>query len=123
MRAARGRPPVDAFEALVREWTDYLPDLLSVARALEAAAITGDAGGEAWRDRMDSLKALFRQAVARLADAGELRPGWSVDEAAEWTWAHVHPGHYAHLVQDCGWPAARFVDRSVDALVATLVAS
>jgi hypothetical protein len=59
--------------------------------------------------------------VERLSDAGRLRPGWTVDEAAEWTWAQVHPGTYAHLVDDCDWPAARFTDRTVDALVTALV--
>jgi AcrR family transcriptional regulator len=119
--AARELPPTEAFEAFVRQWLDYLPELLPVARALEAAAITGDVGGEAWRDRMDSLKAVCRQAVERLSDAGRLRPGWTADEASEWTWAQVHPGTYAHLVDDCDWPAARFTDRTVDALVTALV--
>src|SRR5215218_9786612 len=114
-------PPVEGFEAVLRAWLRFLPELLPVARALEAAAITGDVGGEAWRDRMDSLKGVCRQAVERLSDAGRLRPGWTVDEAAEWTWAQVHPGTYAHLVDDCDWPTARFTDRTVDALVTALV--
>jgi AcrR family transcriptional regulator len=121
VNAARSLPPAQAFEAVVREWLAYLPELLPVARALEAAAITGDAGGEAWRDRMDALKAMCRQAVQRLADADRLRPGWGVREAAEWTWAQVHPGAYAHLVEDSGWTPARFVDRTLDALVEALV--
>lgn len=121
VNAAHRLPPAQAFEAVVREWLAYLPELLPVARALEAAAITGDAGGEAWRDRMDALKAMCRQAVERLAEDCRLRPGWDVDQAAEWTWAQVHPGAYAHLVEDCDWPRARFADRAVDALVTALV--
>jgi AcrR family transcriptional regulator len=121
LSAARERPPAEAFEAFVRQWLGYLPELLPVARALEAAAITGDAGGEAWRDRMDSLRAVCRRAVEGLAENGRLRPGWTADEASEWTWSQIHPGTYAHLVEDCGWPAARFTDRTVDALVTALV--
>jgi AcrR family transcriptional regulator len=121
--AAWERPPAEAFEAVVREWLGYLPELLPVARALEAAAITGDAGGEAWRDRMDSLRAVFREAVERLGNTGLLRPDWTVDEAAEWTWSQVHPGTYAHLVAECGWPAARFADRAVETLVSGLMAA
>jgi hypothetical protein len=30
-------------------------EILPVARALEAAVITGDEGGRAWQDRMDDL--------------------------------------------------------------------
>jgi AcrR family transcriptional regulator len=121
LAAARDLPPREGFEALVRSWLSYLPEILPVARALEAAAITGDTGGEAWRDRMDSLKAVFRQAMEQLAEGGRLRSGWSVDEAAEWTWSQVHPGTYAHLVEDCGWPAERVADRTVEALVSGLV--
>jgi AcrR family transcriptional regulator len=122
LSASRELPPAEAFEAVVRAWLDYLPELLPVARALEAAAITGDAGGDAWRDRMDSLKTVFRQAVERLAAAGRLQTGWTVPEASEWTWAQVHPGAYAHLVNDCGWSPERFGDRAVEALVTSLVA-
>jgi AcrR family transcriptional regulator len=121
LRAAQELPPAEAFETFVREWLGYLPELLPVARALEAAAITGDVGGEAWRDRMDSLKSVCRQAVERLAEGGRLHPAWDADEATEWTWSQVHPGTYAHLVEDCGWPAARFTDRTVDALATALV--
>jgi AcrR family transcriptional regulator len=121
LSVALALPPEEAFEAFVREWLAYLPELLPVARALEAAAITGDAGGEAWRDRMDSLRAVCRQAVERLALAGRLQEGWDPEEASDWTWSQVHPGTYAHLVEDCGWPAARFTDRTVDALVTALV--
>jgi AcrR family transcriptional regulator len=121
LAAARDLPPLEGFEALVRAWLAYLPEILPVARALEAAAITGDTGGEAWRDRMDSLKIVFRQAVERLAEGGHLRPGWSVEEAADWTWSQTHPGTYAHLAEDCGWPADRIADRTVEALMSGLV--
>jgi predicted DNA-binding protein (UPF0278 family) len=46
---------VEGLEVLLREWCDYIPEILPVARALEAAVITGDEGGRAWQDRMDDL--------------------------------------------------------------------
>ena len=58
-RAARDLPPVAALEALLRAWCAYLPEMLPGARALEAALITGDEGGEVWLDRMDDLHAVF----------------------------------------------------------------
>src|SRR5262245_5389980 len=70
--AARELPPLEALERLIRDWLAYLPEILPVARALEAAAITGEAGGDAWRNRMDDLHAQLRAAVARI----ELAPGW-----------------------------------------------
>ena len=45
--AARDLAPVPALEALLRAWCAYLPDMTAVARALEAALVTGDEGGSA----------------------------------------------------------------------------
>ena len=78
-----------------------MPEILPVARALEAAAITGEAGGEAWRDRMDDLHGVFRAAVERV----ELAPGWTVDSATDWAWARVQPSGFDHLVGERGWAA------------------
>lgn len=122
VRATADRPPLEAFDALVREWLDYVPELLPVARALEAAHVTGDAGGVAWRDRMADLWRVVHAAVARLEDAGCLGPGWAVDTAADWTWARVQPSTYAHLVQERAWPHGDFVARTVASLHADLLA-
>jgi AcrR family transcriptional regulator len=71
---ARSLPPVEALEALVRMWCEYIPDILPVARALEAAMTTGDEGGAAWRDRMDDIHEAFRLAVGRVATMAGWRP-------------------------------------------------
>ena len=52
-------------EALLRAWCDYVPDMLPVARALEAALVTGDEGGSAWRDRMARAARDLRARAAR----------------------------------------------------------
>jgi len=114
-------PPVEGFEAVLRAWLRFLPELLPVARALEAAAITGDVGGEAWQDRMAALRAVCREAVQRLEVAGRLRPGWTVREATDWTWSRVHPATYAHLVGDRSWPSEDFGERTVRSLIGDLV--
>jgi AcrR family transcriptional regulator len=123
VQAATALPPAEAFEALVRAWLDYLRDVLPVARALEAAAITGDVGGEAWRDRMTALRETLRHALVRLADAGRLREPWTADDAADWAWSRVHPATWAHLVEERGWTAAAFADRTLASLTAELVAA
>src|SRR5688500_15565969 len=65
---ARALRPVEGIEALLRAWCAYLPDVVAIARALEAALVTGDEGGAAWRDRMGDLHEAVRRAVARVAD-------------------------------------------------------
>jgi len=105
-----------SLEAILRAWCDYVPEILPVARALEAALVTGDEGGSAWRDRMAELRAIFARAVAGL----DLTHGWTQEAAADWIWAHVQPSTYAHLVQERGWTHAEFTERTVAGLLREL---
>lgn len=118
----RELPPVEGLDALLHAWCAYVPELLPVARALEAAMITGDEGGEAFRDRMSQLHEVLELALQRVADAGRLAPGWTVRAAADWACSRVHPASFAHLVGECGWSPRRFSDRTVRSLLDELVA-
>lgn len=120
--ATRELEPVEGFEAGLRLWLGYVPEILHVARALEAALIAGDEGGTAWRDRMDDIHEAFRLAVARVDEAGRLAPGWTVDTAADWVYARSHVSTWQHLVADRGWPAEVYVERTVATLIAEVVA-
>ena len=115
--AASELPPADGLERLLREWLAYVPEILPVARALEAAAITGEAGGEAWRDRMDGLHAVFRAAVERV----DLGPGWTVESATDWTWSRCHLSGYQQLVVERGWDPRDYVERTVRGVLADIV--
>ena len=99
-----------------------MPLILPVARALEAAVITGDEGGAAWRDRMDDIHEAFRLAVGRIAAEGRLAGGWTVDTAADWVYARSHVSTWQHLVADRGWPAADYVERTIASIMAEVVA-
>jgi len=115
---ARELPPVEGLERLLRAWLAYVPEILPVARALEAAAITGEAGGDAWRNRMDDLHEQIRAAVARV----DLAPGWTAETAADWTWARVQPGPFDQLVNERGWSTEEYADRVTRSVLAELVA-
>ena len=119
-RSAFARAVADggSLEAILRAWCDYIPEILPVARALEAALVAGDEGGSAWRDRMAELHAIFARTVAGV----DLADGWTQDRAADWIWARVQPSAYAHLVQERGWTQAEFTERTVAGLLRELVA-
>jgi AcrR family transcriptional regulator len=116
--ATRELEPGAALEALIRAWFEYLPEILPVTYALEAAALTGDDGADAWHDRMGELREAFRFATGRL----ELTPGWTADTAADWAWARVQPSNWRHLVDERGWAAGDYVDRAVASIRAELTA-
>jgi AcrR family transcriptional regulator len=119
--ATRKLGPAEGLEALLREWWSYVPDILPVAAALQAAAETSEDAAEAWRDRMDDLREAFRIALARLRRDGQLAPGWSVEAAADWVWARSHLSGWQQLVGERGWRPERYVDRSVRSILAELV--
>jgi AcrR family transcriptional regulator len=114
--AALELAPRPGLEATLRAWCDYVPEILPVARALEAALVTGDEGGTAWRERMGQLHEVLRRAVARI----ELADGWTTESATDWVWARVQPSSYAHLVGERGWAHDRYVETTVTTLLREL---
>ena len=120
--ACEALPPEEGIEALLRAWIGYVPEILLVARALEAAEVMGDEGGAAWRDRMDSLRDVFRAAVERLAREGTLGEGWTVEGAADWIWARGHLETWQHLVVERGWTPEEFEERTVSTILAEILA-
>lgn len=120
--ACEALPPAEGIETLLRVWFGYVPEILPVARALEAAEITGEEGGAAWRDRMDSLWEVFRGAVERLDRKGGLGRGWTVESASDWIWARGHLETWQHFVVERGWTPDEFVDRTVRSILAEVLA-
>jgi AcrR family transcriptional regulator len=115
-------PAAEAFEPYVRGWFEYLPVVLPVARALSAAATSGDADARvAWDSRMRLLRGGFLQITKGLRAAGRLREGWTPEAAADWMFAQTHVDTWQHLVVDGGWKPAAAVDRIVDTLRDTLI--
>ena len=106
-----------SLEVILRAWCDYVPEILPVARALEAALVTGDEGGSAWRERMAELYAILRRAVGR----EELAPGWTAETATDWIWARVQPSAYAHLVGERGWTHADYTERTIASVLGEVI--
>jgi AcrR family transcriptional regulator len=120
--ATRALPPVEGLEELLRAWLGYVPEILPVARALEAAAISGEEGGVAWRDRMEALRGVFRVAVERVAEDGRLAEGWTVETATDWVWARSHLETWQHLVVERGWSPEDYEERCVRSILAEILA-
>ena len=118
---ARSLPPVAALERLLRLWFAYVPEILPVARALEAAATNGDEGGVAWRDRMGDLREMFAAAVERVDQDGRLAEGWTVPSAPDWGWARAQPPPHHHHVGDRARPADDNTERAVHSILAEVV--
>ena len=114
--ATRELPARERFATMLRAWLAHIPRILPVARALEAATITGDEGAAVYQERMEQWRRAVGSAVRALAVAGELRPDWSPEEATDWVWAHTHPSVDHHLRLERGWPQERVAARLIDGL-------
>jgi AcrR family transcriptional regulator len=114
--ATRELPARERFFAMLDAWLAHLPTILPVARALEAATITGDEGAGVYQERMEQWRRAIASTVRALATADELRPDWTPEQAADWVWAHTHPSVDHHLRLERGWPREEVASRVVDSL-------
>jgi AcrR family transcriptional regulator len=119
--AFRSLPPAEGLRELLRAWCEYVPEIMPVARALEAAAITGDEGGAAWQDRMGDLREAFRIAVDRIHLDGRLAEGWTVETATDWVWTRSHLTTWHHLVVERGWSPDDYKKRSIRSILAEVL--
>jgi AcrR family transcriptional regulator len=119
--ATRKLPPVEGLEALLRLWFAYIPEILPFARALEAAAASGEEGGAAWHDRMGDLWEAFRIAVDRVHRGGRLADGWTVRTATDWISARSHLTIWQLLVGERGWRPGDYTERAVRSILAEVL--
>jgi AcrR family transcriptional regulator len=118
--ATRKRPALPAFRQVLRLWYEHLGEILPVALALEAAAITADEGAKAYEDRMQAWHETLRICVEALADARQLRREWTVDLATDWVWARTQPTSYACLVRQRLWSVKAVTERTIRSIVCEL---
>jgi hypothetical protein len=63
------------------------------------------------RDRLDFRRAAHREVIARLAAAGALAEGWTIDSATDLFAAVTMLGPWRELTQACGWSAEDYAER------------
>lgn len=76
--------------------------------ALRDASSTEPEAEAVWREISDRRATNMRKLVRDLRDAGGLRSGLSVDQAADTVWAMNSPELYVMLTVDRGWSPLRF---------------
>lgn len=111
----------EALELVVRMHSVYAPQIDSVVRVLEAAQFDDDALGAAWRDRRVARRDLHRSVIARIAGEGKLAPSWTVDLAADLSYASTLPELWRELTLERGWSAAQYAERIALMLQSTLI--
>lgn len=76
--------------------------------ALRDASSTEPEAKKVWQEISDRRAVNMRKLVSELRDAGGLRPGLSIDQAADIVWAMNSSEFFVLLVVERGWPAERY---------------
>ncbi|MBZ0281658.1 MAG: TetR/AcrR family transcriptional regulator [Anaerolineae bacterium] len=112
---------IEALDAFIEFWINYIPDIYGLAKALLAARETDADAAAAWEDRMQAVRSGCHRVAVRLHEEGLLAAGWSIDEATDFFWALLSVRNWENLTLACGWTNAQFIGRTKQVLRAILV--
>ena len=113
---------LEALDAGVAAYGSIEPQIYDVASIVYAARRSDEAAEAAWQDRMAFRRQNIREGIVRLKAEGLLAEWWTVDQAADFTWALLSVHTYEYLVVERGWPIEKFVTRLQTIVRSILVA-
>lgn len=97
------------------------PRLSPLLRVLEPAAADDRPLAALWRDISERRASNMRLLAANLLATGELRAELTVDDLADIIWAMNSPELYLLLVEQRGWPVAKFENWLAEAWIRLLL--
>jgi AcrR family transcriptional regulator len=112
---------------LLRGWADLTaevaPRVAPVLLLVRDAALHDPELADLSRELDDGRRARMKDNAHRLAAAGHLRSGWSVEGATDVLWTYSSPELYDLLVRRSGWGLDRYATFVFDGLSAHLTAA
>lgn len=101
-------------EVILEGWVRIVADIASrqtgLSEALTVAAGIDPEARELWSSAEAQRLSGARAFLQHLADHQGLRPGLTVQEAADIAWFYSNPGVYHQLVNQRGWTHEQFLD-------------
>lgn len=105
----RSTPDAEGIVRLLAEWfAEGMPRAAPILKAIADAAAVDPEAASLEADRARQRLRNYTEAAGELAARGGLRPGLAAEEAAAVIWSVGHSGTYRFLVEQCGWPIARY---------------
>jgi hypothetical protein len=109
VKAIRAEPdPAQKLTIYARAVRQIRARMAPLFLALRDAASTEPEAARVWRDISDRRAANMRRLAENLEAAGGLRPGLSIDEAADTIWVTNTDELYVLLTRERGWKADRY---------------
>ena len=113
---------VEALREAVNANAEFERRVHDVATMLLAARRSDDAAAATWTDRMARKRAGIGGLVSRLADGGDLKAGWTPEDAADFAYALLSSQVFDVLVTERGWSVDDYAKRIWRALASAIVA-
>jgi AcrR family transcriptional regulator len=113
---------IDALREAVTASAEFERRVHDIATMLLAARRSDDAAAATWVDRMARKRAGIGRLVSRLAEEGDLQPGWTAEDAADFAYALLSSQVFDVLVSERGWSVDEYAARIWRALASAIVA-
>ena len=113
LAASRAAPSgVARLEAYIAAWTDYIPEIYGVARAL--MAMNDEEATAAWRQRMQDMWEGCEAAIKALKADGKLNPNYGVKDASDLLGTLLSVRNWEHLRIDREWSQRKYIKHMQD---------
>ena len=112
---------VEGLERMVELVSTYTAKIESVAQVLDAEQHHDKALAAAWRNRMDSRRAVLRTVIERIEAEGQLADEWTVEKASDLFYAVTMPGLWTELVRQVGWTPDQYSEHVTKLLKGSLI--
>ena len=100
----------ESLEAMIALHASFSKAIFGITRALDAARHHDPEVAAAWDDRMALRWEDHRRIIQRIADEGDLAPGWTVESATDLFYTSTLPWAWDELVIGRGWSLDRYRD-------------
>jgi AcrR family transcriptional regulator len=95
-------------DAYIDAWSEYIPEVYPIGKALMAMKDTDAAADKAWSDRMQAMREGCEAAILALARDGNLSPDHSPKDATDILWTMLSVRNWEQFTLECGWSREKY---------------
>jgi AcrR family transcriptional regulator len=108
---ARAQSALSMLEETIRASVKIESRVHELSLVFSTAALSDAGAANAWRERMEVRRGVFRVALMRAEAEGRLSEAWKVDDAVDMVAALLSVDTYQQLVVERGWKPEALVDK------------
>jgi len=95
-------------DAYIDAWSEYIPEIYPIGKALMAMKDTDEAAAKAWSDRMQAMREGCEAAILALERDGNLSPDHTPKDATDILWTMLSVRNWEQFTLQCGWSREKY---------------